>query len=173
MALARVAPPSTVVRTPTSVFWNAGFSWLAARISRHCTSGKPASIMTENWRKKIAISLTLTLLDPKVGMTNSLPFSRIAPGVICSRRNAWPRACLFGATRSPEIFCTEASLPENVKTGMVLALRTCASGRCCCRAATPVQQAGAAVNHFLELFLVTGARHGGFQRDLLLEVRRS
>src|SRR5580704_2480039 len=75
MALARVAPPSTVVRTPTSVFWNAGFSWLAARISRHCTSGKPASIMTENWRKKIAISLTLTLLDPKVGMTNSLPFS--------------------------------------------------------------------------------------------------
>jgi hypothetical protein len=27
---------------------------------------------------------------------------------------------LVGATRSPEIFCPDASLPENVKTGMVL-----------------------------------------------------
>src|SRR5580698_4068232 len=32
MALASVAPPSTVVRTPVSVFWKDGFSWLAARI---------------------------------------------------------------------------------------------------------------------------------------------
>jgi hypothetical protein len=32
---------------------------------------------------------------------------------------------LFGATRSPEIFCPEASLPENVKTGMVLDLSQC------------------------------------------------
>src|ERR1700722_3153828 len=121
MAFAKVAPPSTVVRTPVSVFWNVTFSWLAARISRHCTSGNPASIITENWRKKIAMSLTFTLLVPKVGITNSLPFSRIAPGVIRSRRNCCPSACLFGATRSPEIFCPEASLPENVKTGMVLA----------------------------------------------------
>ena len=85
MALARVEPPSTVVRTPVSVFWNAGFSWLAARISRHCTSGKPASIMTENWRKKMAMSLVLTLPEPNVGMANSLPFSRMAPALICSR----------------------------------------------------------------------------------------
>jgi hypothetical protein len=33
MALARVEPPSTVVRTPVRHFWNVGFSWLAARIS--------------------------------------------------------------------------------------------------------------------------------------------
>jgi hypothetical protein len=26
---------------------------------------------------------------------------------------------LLGAFRSPEIFCPEASLPENVKTGMI------------------------------------------------------
>jgi hypothetical protein len=66
------------------------------------------------------MSLVLTLLEPKVGMANSLPFSRMEPGVIRSRRNCCPRACLFGALRSPEIFCPEASLPENVKTGMVL-----------------------------------------------------
>ena len=65
MALARVAPPSTVVRTPVRVFWKAGFSWLAARISRHCTRGRPASIMTENCRKKMAMSLVLTLFMPK------------------------------------------------------------------------------------------------------------
>ena len=76
--------------------------------------------MTENWRKKIAISLTLTLPVPNVGIENSLPFSLIAPGVIRSRRNSCPSACLLGAFRSPETFCPEASLPENVKTGMVL-----------------------------------------------------
>ena len=119
MALASVAPPSTVVRTPVRIFWKAWFSWLAARISRHCTSGRPASIMTENWRKKIAMSLVLTLPEPNVGMENSLPFSRIAPGVMRSRRSACASDCLLAAIRSPEIFCPDASLPENVKTGMV------------------------------------------------------
>src|ERR1700733_14323618 len=118
MALARVAPPSTVVRTPFKIFWKDWLSWLAARISRHCTSGRPASIMTENWRKKIAISLVPTLPEPKVGMENSLLFSRIAPGEIPPRRNACAKACLLAAIRSPEIFCPDASLPENVKTGM-------------------------------------------------------
>jgi hypothetical protein len=51
-------------------------------------------------------------------MENSLPFSRIAPGVMRSRRNACANDCLFAAIRSPEIFCPDASLPENVKTGM-------------------------------------------------------
>src|SRR5579862_2463630 len=64
------------------------------------------------------MSLVPTLLEPKVGMENSLPFSRIAPGVIRSRRNACANDCLFAAIRSPEIFCPDASLPENVKTGM-------------------------------------------------------
>src|SRR5216684_8157472 len=127
MALASVAPPSTVVRTPVRTFWNAWFSWLAARISRHCTSGRPASIMTENWRKKIAMSLVLTLPEPNVGMANSLPFSRIAPGVMRSRRNCCASTCLFDAIRSPATFCPPASLPENVKTGMVLTSPHCAT----------------------------------------------
>src|ERR1700730_1413508 len=119
MALARVAPPSTVVRTPVRVFWKAGFSWFAARISRHCTRGRPASIMTENWRKKMAMSLVLILPLPKVGIANSLPFSRMAPGVMRSRRHWVERTCLFAAVPSPLIFSPDAFLPENVKTGMV------------------------------------------------------
>ncbi len=43
--------------------------------------------MTENWRKNTATSLTLTLLLPKVGRENSLPFSRMEPGVMRSLRN--------------------------------------------------------------------------------------
>src|SRR5580704_5487836 len=122
MALASVAPPSTVVRTPVSVFWKDGFSWLAARISRHCTSGRPASIMTENWRKKMAISFTLMWPEPKVGMTNSLPFSRMAPVVIRSFRNCVAKACLLVVTRSPVIFSPVSFFPENVKTGMLTSL---------------------------------------------------
>ena len=126
IALARVAPPSTVVRTPVSVFWKVGFSWLAARISRHCTRGRPASIITENWRKKIAMSLVLTLALPNIGRENSFPFSRIEPGVTRSRRSCAANTCLLAATRSPVIFSPDAFLPENVKTGMVsLSLLRC------------------------------------------------
>src|SRR5579884_1322137 len=185
MALASVEPPSTVVRTPVSVFWKVGFSWLAARISRHCTSGRPASIMTENCRKKMAMSLVLTLPDPKVGRANSLPFSRIAPGVMRSLRSCAASVCLFAAVRSPLIFCPVALFPENVKTGM------CASPRYlltalqldskveflvlplalrCRRCVLP--QAGAAVDHFLQLVRRTGPGQGHLQRDLLCQIRR-
>src|SRR6266852_696814 len=192
MALASVAPPSTVVRTPLRVFWKAGFSWLAARISKHCTNGRPASIMTENWRKKIAISLVLTLPEPNVGMANSLPFSRIAPGVMRSRRNCCASTCLFAAIRSPATFCPPASLPENVKTGMVLTSPHCAtclsksfaagfSSRSSCRhprdepydclcLTLAFRKPCPTVDHFLQLILVAGALHRNFQRDLLLEI---
>ena len=119
MALASVAPPSTVVRTPVRVFWNDWFSWLAARISKHCTRGRPASIMTENCRKKMAMSFVLTDAVPKVGIENSFPFCLMLPAVIRSRRNWVARTSLLAATRSPETFSPDAFLPENVKTGMV------------------------------------------------------
>ena len=87
MAAESVAPPSTDPRVPVSTFWNVLFSCWLARISRHCTSGKPASIITENWRVKMASSLELTPA-PKVGKLNSLPFSDIFVGVICWRRSS-------------------------------------------------------------------------------------
>ena len=120
MALASVAPPSTVVRTPVKVFWKAGFSWLAARISRHCTRGRPASIMTENCRKKMAMSLVLTLFDAE-GRHGKF-FALFPDG---SRRDALaPQLAgqhLF-VGRSPlaaDLSDRTAFFPENVKTGMV------------------------------------------------------
>src|SRR5579863_4487571 len=194
MALARVAPPSTVVRTPVRVFWNDWFSWLAAKISRHCTRGKPASIMTENCRKKTAISLTLTLPEPNVGRANSLPFSRMDPGVICSRRSWVLSISLLGAFRSPLIFSPDAVFPENVNTGMVslscyaafpgILLMFVSFVLMCCdlvesvsvlswrrcfghwRCLTLGQQTSAAIDHFLQFILVAGAGQSHFQGDL-------
>src|SRR5215469_6253992 len=201
IAFARVAPPSTVVRTPFSVFWKVWLSWLAARISRHCTRGKPASIMTENCRKKMAISLVLTLPEPKKGSENSFPFSRTEPGVIRSLRSCCRTTSLLAAVRSPETFSPDALFPENVKTGMVslssilylprsviwsssgsiaisyfefqviaLVLRRCGSFRHS-RTGRPVDQTCAAIDHFLQLILVTRTQQRRLQSDLLLEIR--
>src|SRR5688572_7963208 len=75
--------------------------------------------MTENWRKKIAMSLVFTFPEPKEGKANSLPFSLMAPvTVIRSRRSCEARTCLFSATRSPDTFSPAAFLPLNVKTGI-------------------------------------------------------
>ena len=87
------------------------FSWLAARISRHCTSGSPASIMTENWRKKIAMSLTLTLLDPKVGMAELFA---LFPD--CARRDALAPQLL-----SQRLLVWRYALSGNFLSGCILA----------------------------------------------------
>src|SRR5437762_2973394 len=183
MALASVAPPSTVVLTPVRHFWKVMFSWLAAKISRHCTSGKPASIITENWRKKMAMSLVGTLPLPSVGRAISLPFSLMVVGEMRSRRSCACSTCLFSATRSPETFSPAAVLPVNVKTGIsflpgqrfpptdcISYPKKLALHRRCCRR-TRVQSS-AAVDHFLQLVSQRGALNGLLQRDLLLEIER-
>src|SRR6266568_7214924 len=93
------------------------FSCCPARISRHCTSGSPASIMTENWRVKMASSFESTL-PPKVGRLNSLPFSDILVGVICWRRRMLASSDLFGAASSPLTLEPARLVPRYVKTGM-------------------------------------------------------
>ena len=60
-AFAKVEPPSTEDRTPISIRAKALFSCWAPRISRLWTSGRPASIITESWRVKIARSFGFTL----------------------------------------------------------------------------------------------------------------
>src|SRR5229473_216323 len=173
MALARVAPPSTVVRTPVRVFWNDWFSWFAARISRHCTSGNPASIITENWRKKLAMSLTLTLPDPKVGMGNSLSGCILAGK--CENWHGFSSPqfvdiVTFSGANS--IFFADREPPSRCRF-MFLALGGCCSLRQWgSRGSRPVGQTGAAVNHFLKLFRIAGTLQCDFQRNLFLEIGR-
>src|SRR5271156_3437841 len=113
-----VAPPSTEPRTPFRIFWNVLFSCCPARISRHCTSGKPASIITENWRVKMASSFESTP-PPKVGMLNSFPFSESLLTLICSLRNVAASSALVVAVRSPATVAPVRLTPRYVNTGMV------------------------------------------------------
>ena len=62
IASASAAPPSTadrVWRITSAKFLSS--SWLP-RMSRHCTRGRPASIITENWRVNTARLLAETPL---------------------------------------------------------------------------------------------------------------
>ena len=60
MASASDAPLSTSPRVARIVDEKFLSSSCVPRISRHCTSGRPASIITENWRVKIASDFGLT-----------------------------------------------------------------------------------------------------------------
>jgi len=64
------------------------------------------------------MSLVATLPEPKVGMTNSLPFSLMASALMRSRSSCALSTCLFSATRSPLTFCPAAFFPVYVKTGI-------------------------------------------------------
>ena len=68
IASASDAPTSTsarVCRMTAAKFLSS--SWLP-RMSRHCTSGRPASIITENWRVKTARFLAATFLPVLPGL---------------------------------------------------------------------------------------------------------
>ena len=82
MAFASEEPDSTSSRTCSTMRWNALLSCCSPRIWRHCTSGRPASIITENWRVKIARVFSL-MPRRSFGRAISLPFSLTVMGTIC------------------------------------------------------------------------------------------
>ena len=96
-------PASTSWRTARMIFWKRRLSCWPPRISRHCTSGRPASIMTENWRVKIARRRALTLPPPIFGTANSLPFSLTVVTSICRRRRSAIARSFESATRTPPV----------------------------------------------------------------------
>ncbi len=99
-ASASVVPVSTSCRTWNRIFWNVRFSCCDPRISRHWTSGSPASIITENCLVKMAISFRL-IPPPNFGSAISFPFSVTAVTMICCLRSAAITASLVSATRTP------------------------------------------------------------------------
>src|SRR5437762_1311333 len=58
-------PMSSLIEVMT--FLKLGLADWSAMIARHCSTGRPALIMVENWREKIATSLTGTLTFPPPG----------------------------------------------------------------------------------------------------------
>ncbi len=120
IASASEAPPSTsvrVARMTAAKFLSS--SWLP-RMSRHCTSGRPASIITENWRVNTARFLALTLLaraffGGAAGLACTAPM-RVT--MICSRRSAAVTDSTVSPRRSPLMISPARVRPENTKVGM-------------------------------------------------------
>ena len=124
IASASAAPPSTldrVCRMTSAKFLSS--SWLP-RMSRHWTSGSPASIITENWRVNTARFLAATLLvvlpPPPLAFSLSFSSALALAGVIrvtriCSRRSAATAASMVSAIRSPLTVSPPRVRPEYAK----------------------------------------------------------
>ncbi len=99
-ASASVDPASTLRATWPVTDRRVLDSLCSARMFRHCTRGNPASIMVENWRVKIAISLSLTL-PPNLNVTLGAVFSEILVTRIARRRSSPTAAERSDASISP------------------------------------------------------------------------
>src|SRR5205085_1470073 len=114
IAAASVEPSSTSWRVCVKTIAKCLVSCCCASISRHWTSGNPASIITENWRVKMANSLALTFLrpPPSFGTAISRPFSLTEVSMTCSRRSSWRSTSRLSARRSPTITSPSSSAFE-------------------------------------------------------------
>src|SRR5688572_6355055 len=170
-------------------------SWLP-RISRHCTSGRPASIITENWRVNTARFFAGTLLALSLRAAATVPALAWAGWIrvtwICSRRSAATTASIVSPMRSPDTFSPLRVRPENANVAIIVNLRNQSSGSLLLsslrawahrraaarRAARPSTHAGAGhdaratVDHFLQLFAVRRRVHRDIERDLAPEIQR-
>src|SRR6185503_11967603 len=71
-----VEPASTSRVVSEMILPNDGLLACLARMSRHCTSGRPAEIMVANWRVKIARSFVVTPGPPILGIDTPPVFGR-------------------------------------------------------------------------------------------------
>src|SRR6185436_10815298 len=71
-----VEPASTSRVVSVMILPNDGLLACFARMSRHCTSGRPAEIMVANWRVKIARSFVVTPGPPILGIDMPPAFGR-------------------------------------------------------------------------------------------------
>src|ERR1043165_5672560 len=126
MAAAQVEPSSTSCRTCSRICWKYLLSCCCARISRHWTSGRPASIITENWRVNTDKSFDFTFLRPPIfGMPISRPFSFTDVSVTCSRRRIWRNASRLSATRSPTTISFKRLRPLKTYVGITVSSGSC------------------------------------------------
>jgi hypothetical protein len=94
----KVLPPSTSAFTWRRMPAKKGLSFCEERISRHCTRGRPASIIVANWRVKMTRSLVETLPPPK---PKDRPFFFTVTGVSCCARSLTPTAASSSASITP------------------------------------------------------------------------
>ena len=114
IASASDMPLSTSSRTFRIVAANLACGSWRPRMSRHCTSGRPASIITLNCRVKIARLLAGTLPPTLARALAARAFTGSIRVIrICSRRNDATAASSESACRSPLTFSPALVRPEN------------------------------------------------------------
>jgi hypothetical protein len=72
MAADSVSPDSTCPLTSYRTFWKFLLGVCEARMSRHCTMGRPASIIVANWRVKTTMSFSGTPWPMPKGSLSSM-----------------------------------------------------------------------------------------------------
>ena len=118
-ASAKVEPASTFDFTARSTLRKTGLSAWVPMISSAWTSGRPASIMTENWRVKTRMSFVVTLPPIPGSLSSKLPrLRRTREGSmpICDRRLR--TACSSPASISPWRSSPWRFLPAHFQTGI-------------------------------------------------------
>src|SRR4051812_5701756 len=188
IASASDAPDSTSMRVARIT--NAKFlsSSCEPRMSRHCTSGRPASIITENWRVKTARFFADTFFPdlPTFFAASALTLAGVMRVTrICSRRSADTAASIVSAMRSPLTVWPPRVRPEYAKLGInpshssccspVRSLRPAGDGpgggdRPGARQSGAGDHPGAAVDHVLQFVLERRCGERRLERDRLLHV---
>src|SRR5436305_2904316 len=162
MASASEEPDSTSERTCWMTAWRVRFSSWSPRISRHCTRGRPASSITENWRVKMAMRLEPMPRGMRGISLISRPFSRRLVIWICWRRSTAAAASRESARSCPSWIWPDRVFPFQMKLGMLKAPL---------RGQRGVEAGGAAVDDLLQLVRIGRAGEGRLQRDQPLEVQ--
>src|SRR5688572_6502550 len=165
IASASEEPLSTSARVIWMISRKALFSSCSPRISRHWTSGSPASSITENWRVKRARRLGLMRIGSLGRKGISRPFCRSDRTAICWRLSVASAALRLSARRIPSWTAPVRVRPLQAKLGIALAPcrgRLGAERRIQCR--------GSPVDDLLQLVGEGRAVHRGLQRDQALEV---
>ena len=116
-ASASVEPDSTLIFTLVSTSRKARLSNWLARMSRHCTSGSPASIIVANCRVKMTMSFCEMPPMPGSLKLSCIPFLRIL--TLCSaiaRSRCWTEAS-SAASIWPFFTSPVLVLPSQVQIG--------------------------------------------------------
>src|SRR5262249_17348139 len=91
-----------------------------ARMSRHCTSGRPAEIMVANWRVKMARSFVDTPEPPNFGIDTAPDFGRSDVTRMRFLRSSSSASSWRPTSISPDWASPASVRPFHTKTAMVV-----------------------------------------------------
>src|SRR5262245_43729784 len=154
-ASASVEPASTSRVVSVMTLANDGLLLCLARMSRHCTSGRPAEIMVANWRVKIARSFVLIPVPAKFGREIPPDLGRRAETRMRFLRRSSTASSCRPTSISPVWASPARVRPFHTKTAIVVLRSGC--------------RAHDLLEHAIQLHAVGAPVQGVFRAELLVE----